>query len=203
MGGEGNRMRTKQSLRIFAVSSGGRLFVDRDLLNTLCIELSILTDPCEDEAGVAKRAAFLQSAQAAYDGVYQKILRRDINFILWFRTFLREARGAGVWIPGVFLKRLRQIERGELELYDRQGRITLPLHADLPTPFVEACEFLGLKFSWIVPSFNGRKYVDVFTDSEEPDPWVRRIVDVWLNQPTGLSRNELRQWLKEQLPGLF
>lgn len=170
------------------------------LLETLCIEPSLVLDNFGSSESKQKMAKYLQAAEDAWSSVYEEILCGERNFILWFRDLLRETRECGAWVPSVFLKRLRQLERGELKIYDRAGRVTLPLHAGLPIEFIEACDFLGLKFPNIVPGLDGSEFVDAFgRSSRQANAFVEKVVNAWSERPKGIDDEGLRSWLQSAI----
>lgn len=180
----------------FPLSGDRTLRLQNSLLKTLAINLESLA-LCDDPDG--NKCDFVRDAQRTWSTVFRKVQNGELNGILWLRGLLHEARGQLIWIPPIFLKRLRQLERSELVMQNRLGPISLAPHAGLPDEFRACCEFMGWKFPHIVPGLSKEEFVDVRGPCDTPTTFVKAVVDAWKDRPTNLSGGRLRAWLRERL----
>ena len=152
-----------------------------------------------EEVNEAERAVDKQGeAQRAWDAVRPKAEKGEMNFILWLRGLVGESYSVGLWIPGVFILRLRQLERGQLRIYNRCGEpSTLPRHAGLPNELAACCEFMGWSFRYIVPRWNGT-YEDC-RDGRDMTDSIGIISEIWRRRPTYFDGSELMDWIETEL----
>jgi hypothetical protein len=201
------RKPTARKPPLFPRSAGTRLRIQEDLLYALALDIGVLRRTSHNS--YAKLNLFIDEAQKAWANsrhrVGCKACGRE-SFIRWLRGLIKESYEAKLWVPSGFIKRLRQLERGELVLECQCGRdFTVPLHTDLPVEFQECARFMGWKWN-IIPTWNG-KYVDLSTDSAGDDKdlseLVKAIVTVWSHRPSReLGNSDLRDWIKNKIKEL-
>ncbi|HEV1993873.1 MAG TPA: hypothetical protein VGR03_06055 [Candidatus Acidoferrum sp.] len=177
---------------LFPLSAGEDLRIRKTLLETLAIDKSLLemTNP-----GVprSRLRLFVQGVEQAWLVSRYKIQNRQPNLILWLRGLLKECHQAGLWIPSICIRRLRQLERGELGVRDRHGRLELPRFEGLPSVFVEACEFMGWGPMGIVPRYDGT-YGNAWKVDKDEIEFVQIVCHKWKGRPRTMKRAELCAW---------
>lgn len=180
---------------IFPCSAGGTLRVCGSLLETLAVDRRVLS---RTNKGNKDLATFIEGAEDAWRRVYKKIESGDMNIILWIRQLLAECRGSCIWIPKVLIRRLRQLERGEIVIAANDDQpFTVPLHAGLPKEFRELCEFMDWRFP-IVPSLDEEVFEDLNTRESET-VFVYVVCEVWENRPDELRGKQLAGWIKAEV----
>lgn len=179
----------------FPCSAGGTLHVCQSVFETLAIDRQVLSRTNKGNKDLTK---FLDGAEETWRRVYKKIETGDMNIILWIRQLLAECRDSCIWIPKVMIRRLRQLERGEIVIADNNGQpFIVPLHAGLPREFRECCEFMGWKFP-IVPSLDEELFENLHTHSDE-NAFVSIVCETWENRPDDLRGKQLADWIKAEV----
>lgn len=167
------------------------------LLETLAVDRRVLN---RTNKGNKDLATFIEGAEDAWRKVYKKIESGEMNIILWIRQLLAECRDSCIWIPKVLIRRLRQLERGEIVIADNDDQpFTLPLHAGLPKEFRELCEFMDWRFP-IVPSLDEEVFEDLNSRSDETR-FVSIVCETWENRPDDLKGKQLYDWIRAELNG--
>jgi hypothetical protein len=195
------RKRTARKPQLFPRSAGARLRIQEDLLYTLALDLGVLRRTCHNN--YTKLNLFIDEAQKAWAYSRHRVgcdaCGRE-SFIRWLRGLIKESYEAKLWVPSGFIKRLRQLERGELVLGCQCGRdFTVPLHADLPVEFQQCAQFMGWKWT-VVPTWDG-KYLNLSSDpcggDEDCPELVEAIVEAWRHRPSDdeMGNADLRDWI--------
>src|SRR5271169_1751924 len=163
--------------KVFPVSSGGRLEVRKTLLETLYVDSRLLAQSTSQTDRKAL-VVFVEGAEGAWANAKTGVLQHETNFILWLRGLLVEARQNKVWIPRIFIKRLRELERGDLALYVHDVPVSIELHEGLPAGFRECCRLFG--WSWpIVPNTAEGSFLNLSDHSgSSQDKWTKLVNDV-------------------------
>jgi hypothetical protein len=190
-----------KEIKVFPASSGGRLNVAQTLLETLYINYQLAEESCELDRRAFR--IFVQGAETVWAATARKrVLRNEINFISWLRSLLRESQQSGIWIPRIFIKRLRELERGELVLYVRGTQTQVPSDEGLPREFSECHRLCGWRWK-VVPDIKQGSYVNPFDrsadSSERYSKFVHDVVEVWRNRPHGTRTGVLRKWVVSEL----
>jgi hypothetical protein len=187
--------------KVFPLSSGGHLEVSKSLLETLYIDYQLLAQSCWERDRHVLRA-FVQGAEDAWATARHRVLRSEINLISWLRGLLTEAHRSKIWIPPIFIKRLRQLERSELVLHVRGTQVHLPRDEGLPSEYLQ-CRHL-CKWRWtLVPNIEKGCYLNPFDrspdSSERWSRFVQDVVEIWRNRPQRGSSRNLRKWVVSEL----
>jgi hypothetical protein len=189
---------------LFARSAGRPLKIQRSLLFTLALDMSLLR--CTHRSSYAKLKLFIDEAQKAWHNSWRQIGCESCGepFIRWLRGLIKESYEARLWVPGGFVKRLRQLERGELVLKCTCGQAcSIPLYSDLPIEFQQCAQFMGWKWN-VIPDWKGR-FISLSTDGAGPEPYCSELVEwvirVWRNRPTDDqgSESDPHQWIKDEI----
>jgi len=187
-----NRSHRKGPLFVF--SAGRYMKVQRSLLATLGLDEEYV----HRSEGRRKVDVFLAEAQRAWESVYVRVWEGNTNFILWLRGLFREAHSIGIWIPRVFIRRLRELERGELGVQNEQGPISLPPYAGLPKEFQKCCEYLA--WNWgIVPGLRDGQYQGLREPGEDETGFVEAVCAAWKARPTDASKDEVKKFVVEEV----
>lgn len=183
-------------VRLFPMAAGGRLTLKSSLLATLEIDRQLLlaSNPNTRRSTMRKT---IHAFELAWKEARAKVTRRSPHFVEWLRQLLKEAFKSGFWVPNVMLKRLRQLQRGEIQIHDSYGQLELIAHEGLPSAFCEATDFMAQRF-WIVPHWDG-KYVNICRNDEDCSELVEAVCTTWRNRPRELGKKELRSWISSEL----
>jgi hypothetical protein len=179
---------------LFVFSAGRNLKVQRSLLATLGLDEEYIRR-CE---GRRKLDVFLGEAQRAWESALGAVNYGNVNFILWLRRLLNEAHSIGVWIPRIFIRRLRELERGDLVVENEQGPIRLPPHAGLPEKFQECCKYLGWRWG-IVPGLREGEYQSLREPGEDETGFVEAVCAAWKARPHDADVETTRRFVVEEL----
>ena len=131
----------------------------------------------------------------------------EINFIIWLRKLIKESYETGLWVPPAYVRRLRQLERGDLVMQTSEGNALLPLHAELPQPFATVCELMGWNFPTIVPTWDN-KFEDARDRTDKSIPskevitgFVKAVCETHRTIPEQLEGGAIRDWIVKDLIG--
>jgi hypothetical protein len=186
--------------KMFPLAGGGVLEVKETLCESLYIDKRLLRQNSWS-TDTQHLKLFVEGAEQAWGKVLTKFLEGEVNPILWLRDVLSEAHRSKVRIPMIFIKRLRQLERGDLLLYVGGAKVSLPLHAGLPREFRDCCALCGWKFPSIVPNLDGN-YLDLFDRSiktgKNRSEFVRAVVAIWKTHPCSPPA-DLKIWAVSEL----
>lgn len=165
------------------------------LFETLAVDKRILTQTNKNNKDLGR---FVEAAEEAWASVWRDVEPGEVNPIQWLRQLLAECRDSCIWIPKVLIRRLRQLERGEIVITANNGQpFTLPMHAGLPKEFRECCDFMGWQFP-IVPSLDEEVFEDLHTRSDET-PFVFIVCETWENRPDDLRGKQLADWIRAEV----
>jgi hypothetical protein len=185
-----------KEIKVFPVSSGRQLKVGQTLLETLYINYQLAESSCEMDRRTFR--IFVQGAETAWANARSRVLRCEINFISWLRGLLRESQESRIWIPRIFIKRLRELERGDLVLFVRGERTQVPLDEGLPREFSECKQLCGWRWL-VVPNIEKGTYLNPFDRSADAsERWsrfVRDVVEIWRNRPQRGRTRDLQKWI--------
>jgi hypothetical protein len=160
-------------------SSGGVLTVSLRLFDMLAVEIQLI----REEDGLA-----LQALIQGWRSVRERVVAGTMNPIAWLDDVLCELAEMKVWVPPIFLKRLRQLQRGELRLETAAGqRISPVAHHGLPQPFQAAIREMGMQVH-VVRTLSGG-YEDLTTRMDATEA-VEEMCRAWIARPTDKSEAE-------------
>jgi hypothetical protein len=173
---------TKSNLRL-PKASGGELKIHPNLLDSLAIAGPLIRSQDDDA-----RSAL----QWAWSRVWKKIAAGEFNPVCWLDDALAELSETRVWVPSIFLKRLRQLQRGEIvfksKLDEKLKRVP---HYGLPPEFAEAAKVAEIECA-IVRRI-GEGYEELFSGNLVTQA-VELVVCAWRDRPS--SANEECEYLK-------
>src|ERR1700723_1352995 len=128
-------LRTDKRKILLPKSCGGMLIIQKHLTDSLAIAQQLLRQ--EDRATVSV-------LEHAWRTVRKELQRGQRNAVFWLDDALIELSEAKQWVPSAFLKRLRQLQRGELFFTTTQGKRVVVGNYGLPGEFIRATECIGL-----------------------------------------------------------
>jgi hypothetical protein len=180
---------------LFVFSACRGLRVQSDLLATLGLDEQYVRRVEHKR----KLDDFLSEAQRVWSSVWQWVDDGKINFVLWLRQLVQESCQMGIWIPRPVILRLRQLERGELTMWSKAGRVELPPFAGLPEEFRECCEFMDWRFWHIVPGLRSGEYTDCAERGTDETSFVMAVCDAWKRRPANLQEHALATYITDAM----
>ena len=174
------------STTILPIASGRLLRVRRTLQETLAIEPRLLPEESKDA---------MRALEAAWQQVNEQIASGEMNLIEWLDEALQECHQARLWVAPILLRRLRQLQGGDLTCRSNDGALaSVPRFFGLPQDFVACCLFMGWKSLRVVRRL-GAGFE--FLDRNDATSFVEGIARCWQCRPESRVRGHVEQHLAE------